>query len=86
MGQTPSPLPAADNLTEVRLAIEHEQAEAACLRVEWMAQIGHFPEDIAASLRHNRPQSAAEEQDLLDLVQKQLEWERAYNEAMRTGM
>ena len=67
------------------LATENEPAKAACLRVAWMAEIGSAPHDIEASLRYNRPQSAAEEQDLLDLVRKQLEWERTYDEAMRTG-
>ena len=50
-----------------------------------MAEIGMDAHDIAASLRHNRPQSAAEEQHLLDLVRKQLEWERTCEEAMGTG-
>ena len=67
------------------MATENEQAEAACLRVTWMADIGNGPHDIEASLRYNRPQSATEEQELLDLVRKQLEWERAVDEAMGTG-
>ena len=50
-----------------------------------MAKIGNDAHDIEASLRHNRPTSVAEEQELLDVVRKQLEWERAYDEEMRTG-
>ena len=76
---------ATDNSAEVvHMAIERDQAAADLLRVEWMAEIGHSPEDIDRSLRYNRSQSAAEEQDLLDLVRKQLEWERTCDEAMRT--
>jgi hypothetical protein len=59
--------------------------EAACLHVAWMAEIGNDPHDIADSLRYNRPQSVAEEQNLLDVVRKQLEWDRTYDEAMGTG-
>ena len=55
------------------------------LRVAWMAEIDSDPHDIEASLRHDQPTSAAAEQDLLDVVRKQLEWERAYDEAVRTG-
>ena len=50
-----------------------------------MAEIGMDGHDISASLRYNRPQSVAEEQELLDAVRKQLEWERTCEEAMRTG-
>ena len=47
--------------------------------------IGNDPHDISASLRYDRPTRAAEEQELLDVVRKQLEWERTSEEAMRTG-
>ena len=79
------PGPTAAERAEVRMAIEHDQAAADLLRVVWMGEIGHSAEDIDTSLRHYRPQSAAEEQDLLDLVQKHLEWERTSDEALRTG-
>ena len=67
------------------MATESERAEAAYLRVARMLELGHSAEDIDRSLRYHRPQSATEEQALLDLVRKQLEWERTYDEAMRTG-
>jgi hypothetical protein len=37
------------------------------------AKIGNSPQDIADSLRYNRPQTTAEEQELLDVVRKQLD-------------
>ena len=49
---------------------DHEEAEAAVLRVTWMGEIGNSPEDIADSLRYNRPTSVVEEQKLLELVRK----------------
>jgi hypothetical protein len=67
------------------MGTEYEQAEADILRVAWMAEVGMDPHDIATSLRHNRPQSAAKEQDLLDVVRKQLEWKWTYDEAMGAG-
>ena len=63
---------------------EAEQADARRLRVARMLELGHSFEEFDRSLRYNRPTSAAQEQDLLDLVRKQLEWERTYEEAMRT--
>ena len=66
------------------MANEHEEAEACVLRVAWMGEIGNSAADIADSLRYNRPQSAAKEQHLLDLVRQWLEVERAHDEAMRT--
>jgi hypothetical protein len=50
-----------------------------------LTAIGHDATDIAASVKFNRPQSVAEEQEKLDVVRKQLEWERTCDEAMRTG-
>ena len=51
-----------------------------------MGEIGRGAQDLEASLRYNRPQSVAEEQELLDVVRKQLEWERTCEEAMRACM
>ena len=59
--------------------------ESAGTRVAWMAEVGMEPHDIEAPLRYNRPRSVVEDQDLLDLVRKQLEWERACDEDLRTG-
>jgi hypothetical protein len=53
---------------EVSRMPDHEEAEAAVLRVSWMGEIGNTPEDIADSLRYNRPTSVANEQELLDIV------------------
>jgi hypothetical protein len=47
-----------------------------------MTQIGHCTQDIADSLSHNQPQSAAEESHLLDLVRKHQEMERIYKTLM----
>ena len=79
------PGPTAADLAEVRMGIEQNQAAVYLLRVTWMGEIGNSVEDIADSLRHDRPTSVAEEQALLDLVRKQLELQRTYDEAMRTG-
>ena len=81
----PDPALAADKLAEVRVAAENEQTEACRLRMAWMAEIGNSPAAISAYLRYNRPQSVAEEQENLDVVRKQLEWERNCEGAMRTG-
>ena len=61
-----------------------DQSAADCLRVAWMGEIGVGAGDISASLRYNRPQSLAEEQEVLDVVRRMLEVERTYDEAMRT--
>ena len=64
--------------------VNNEQAEAALARAEWMGDLGMPGDAIAYSLRYNRPQSLVEEHELLDVVRKQLEWERTCDEAMRT--
>ena len=61
---------------EVRKAIDNEQAGAAILRAEWMAEVAMDARDISASLRYNRPQSVAAEQEVVDVVRKMLEGER----------
>ena len=57
------------------MAIENDQAEAACLRVAWMAEIGMDARAISASLCYNRPQSVAEEQEVLHVARRLLEGE-----------
>jgi hypothetical protein len=59
-----------------------DQIEAARLRVAWMTEIGMDGHAIEASLRYNRPQTVAEEQYLLDAVQKTLEFEAMHEQAM----
>ena len=73
-----------DEPERVPPVVDNEQAEAAVARVEWMTLVGAGGDAIAYSLRYNRPQSVAEEQELLDAVRKQLECERTCDEAMRT--
>jgi hypothetical protein len=70
--------------TPMIMVNKHEEAEAAVLRVAWMAEIGMGAQDIAASLRYNRPVSVVEEQHLLNVVREMLEWERIHEVAMRT--
>ena len=80
-------LPAAwetDEPERVPPVVNNEQAEAALARAEWMGELGMPGDAIAYSLRYNRPQSLVEEQELLDAVRKQVEWERSCEEAMRT--
>ena len=43
-----------------------DNAEAYRLRVEWMALLPNDPQDIADSLRYNRPPSVVEEQEMLE--------------------
>jgi hypothetical protein len=52
------------------------------LRVAWMTKIGMDGHDIEASLRYNRPQSVAEEQYLLEAVQKTQEFEAMHEQVM----
>ena len=86
MSAPPRLAPAAYKVAEVRLAAEHELAEPACLRARWLTEIGMDARESSASLRYNRPQSLAEERELLDVVRKHLEWERTCDEAMRACM
>jgi hypothetical protein len=66
----------------VRMEIDHEEAEAAVLRVQWMAEMGNGPQDILDSLRYNRPTSVANEQELLDIVRQKMEMEKAEQAAL----
>ena len=68
-----------------RPRLRREPSISAGRRVTGMAEIAMDAHAISASQRYNRPQSVAEEQEVLDVVRKQLEWERTYDEAMRTG-
>ena len=68
-----------------RMSTGNERANAAALQAEWLAEIGMDAHGISASLRYNRPQSVAEEREVLDVVRRKLEVERTYDEAMRTG-
>ena len=65
---------------------EQEQAEACRLRVAWMGEIGLGPPDIETSLRFNRPQSEAEESQMLEVVNMLLESERDHDEMIRSYM
>ena len=71
------PVPTAAQMAVDRKAIEHEQAEADHLRVTWMAEIGSEGEQIAYSLRYNQPTSVSEEQELLNVVRKMMEFDEA---------
>lgn len=62
------------SVEEIHMA-EDEQAEAARLRVCWMAEIGFDGHAIESSLRYNRPQTVEEEKYLLDAVRKLVEHE-----------
>lgn len=75
----PPAAPAEEAMTPVQERkgmTDIEQAEACRLRVEWMTEMGHGSEDIHNSLKFNRPQSVAEEQNLLDLAVKLNELDR----------
>ena len=86
-GAAPAAGPAAEKPAEVRKSMmtEHETAEACRLRMMWMSEIGNSAQDVAGSLRWNRPQSVAEEQGLLDVARRQLEWERQFTGGQFTG-
>ncbi len=72
---------AGPTVEEMRMAAD-EQAEAARLRVAWMAKIGMDAHGIEQSLRYNRPQTVAEEQNLLDAVRQMQEFEAMHEQAM----
>ena len=61
---------------------DHEEAEAAVLRVQWMGEVGNDGHNIADSLRYNRPTSVVDEQKLLDLVRQMMEVKNANAEAL----
>lgn len=54
------------------VAAEQEAEEAERLRMTWMAEMGASAEDIQASLRFNRPQSAVEERHLLMILREMI--------------
>ena len=86
-GAAPATAPVAEKPAEIRKSMmtEQETAEACRLRMMWMSEIGNSPQDIADSLRWNRPQSVAEEQGLLDVARRQFEWEKQFTGGQFTG-
>jgi phage terminase small subunit len=86
-GQDQPPDPVAKAmLVETPRMTELEQAEAYRLRVAWMGEMGLGAQDIEASLRFNRPQSVADESQMLEVVSKLLESERVHDEMIRSYM
>ena len=83
-GRQPAAWEAAE-LERVPIVVDNEPADAAVARVEWMTLVGMDGAAIASSLRYNRPQSLAEELQLLDLVRMMNAWDAA-QEAERATM
>jgi hypothetical protein len=83
--QLPDPVANAKPVESPRMS-EQEQAEACRLRVAWMGEMGLGAQDIEVSLRFNRPQSVADESQMLEVVSKLLESERGHDEMIRSYM
>jgi hypothetical protein len=81
-GPVPTAPVAEKPVETVRMENNHEEAEAAVLRVQWMGEVGNNAQDIADSLRYNRPTSVANEQELLDIVRQMEEVAKVNAEAL----